>query len=91
VYAVTGDPPLLAGGPNETVACPLSAVASTLCGAPGVVAGMTVFDGTDANPIPSRLLAITVNVYDVPFVSPLTVIGLAVPVALTPPGCDTTV
>jgi hypothetical protein len=37
------------------------------------------------------LVAVTVNVYAVPFVSPGTVIGLAEPVAVSPPGEAVTV
>jgi hypothetical protein len=40
---------------------------------------------------PNALVATTVNVYAVPFVNPLTVIGEEVSVAVTPPGLDVTV
>jgi hypothetical protein len=37
------------------------------------------------------LVAVTVNVYDVPFVRPVTVIGDDAPVAVNPPGFEVTV
>ena len=52
---------------------------------------MTLFDGEDAGPLPTALVAWTVNVYAVPLVRPVTVIGLAVPVAVLPPGDEVTV
>jgi hypothetical protein len=36
-------------------------------------AGVTEFDAPDAGPVPTALVAVTVNVYAVPLVSPLTV------------------
>ena len=47
-------------------------------------------DGADAGPVPMALVATTVNAYAVPLVNPDTVIGLAVPVALMPPGLELT-
>ena len=35
--------------------------------------GVTAFDGLDAGPVPAAFVAVTVNVYDVPFVRPDTV------------------
>jgi hypothetical protein len=37
-------------------------------------------DVVEAGPVPLALVAVTVNVYAVPLVSPVTVMGLAVPV-----------
>jgi hypothetical protein len=45
----------------------------------------------DASDVPIAFVAVTVNVYDVPAVKPLTVIGDELPVAVTPPGLDVTV
>jgi hypothetical protein len=45
----------------------------------------------DALDVPIAFVAVTVNVYDVPAVKPLTVIGDELPVAVTPPGLDVTV
>jgi hypothetical protein len=39
-------------------------------------AGVTELDADDAGPVPTELVADTVNVYAVPFVSPVTVAGL---------------
>jgi hypothetical protein len=36
----------------------------------GVAVGVTEFDGADAGPVPTEFVALTVNVYAVPFVSP---------------------
>ena len=49
---------------------------------------MTLFDGADGGPEPIALVAITVNVYAVPFVSPVITWLVAVLPALasTPPG-----
>jgi hypothetical protein len=48
-------------------------------------------DGEEASPVPTRLVALTVNVYVVPLRRPVTVKGLALPVAVLPPGEDVTV
>jgi hypothetical protein len=48
-----------------TVACASPAVAVPMVGAPGAVAGavgVTVFDAADCGPVPTLLLAVTVNV-----------------------------
>ena len=37
--------------------------------------GVTLFDGADGGPTPTPLVAVTVKVYAVPLVSPLTMIG----------------
>jgi hypothetical protein len=39
-------------------------------------------DGADAAPVPTEFVAVTVKVYAVPLVNPVTVIGLDVPVAV---------
>ena len=60
-------------------------------GAPGTVAGVTAADAVEAALVPVALVAVTVNVYAVPLVKPVTVIGLEVPVAVILPGLDVTV
>ena len=60
-YWVMVAPPLF-GAVQVTVACALPAVAETLVGAPGTVAGVTELDGVDAGPVPAALVAVTVNV-----------------------------
>ena len=50
-----------------------------------VAAGVTAADGADAGPVPTLLVAVTVNVYAVPFVRPLTValVGAGLPVTVS--------
>ena len=55
-------PPFEAGGEKLTAACALPAVAVTPVGAPGTVAGVTLFEGLEAAPVPTALVAVTVNV-----------------------------
>lgn len=73
---------MLPGAVKLIVACVLLAVAVTEVGAPGTVAGVTEFDAVDETLVPTAFVAVTVNVYAVPFVRPVTVIGLPVEVAL---------
>ena len=73
---------MLDGALKLIVACVLVAVAVTLVGAPGTVAGVTEFDAVDVALVPTPFVALTVNVYAVPFASPVTVIGLPLEVAL---------
>ena len=73
------------------MACVSPGVAVPIIGASGMVAGVTLLDGADAAPGPVALAATTVNVYAMPLVKPVTTIGLAVPVAVMPPGDDVTV
>ena len=92
VYAVIALPPLLAGTVQLTAADPTPAVATTPVGASGTVIGVTAADAWDAGPVPAAFTAATVNVYEVPFVRPVTVALVAVPaaVALAPPGLAVT-
>jgi len=64
--------PLPAGAIHDTVAEVLPAVAVTPVGAPGTVAGVTEFDAVDPALVPTTLVAVTLNVYAVPLVSPVT-------------------
>jgi hypothetical protein len=84
---------LEAGAVQVTVACALPAVADTPVGAPGTLAGTTALEGVDAGPVPTALVAVTVNVYEVPLVSPVTVAVVLLPpaVAVSPPGEEVTV
>ena len=86
-----GLPPFEAGGEKVTVACALPAVAVPIVGAPGTVAGVTLFEAAEAGPVPIALVALTVKVYAVPFVKPVTVIGLDAPDAVMLPGLEVTV
>ena len=55
-------PPLLTGTVKLTLALVFPAVAVPIVGAPGTVAGVTLFDAPDAAPVPMALIAFTVNV-----------------------------
>ncbi len=56
-----------------------------------VPCGATEFDAAEAGLVPALLVAVTVKVYAVPFVRPVTVIGEPEPVAVYPPGDEVTV
>ena len=84
-------PPLPAGAVNVTTALALPAVAVPIVGAPGTVAGVTLLEAAEGAPAPTLLVAVAVKVYDVPLVSPLTVMGLEAPVPVNPPGLEVTV
>jgi len=74
-YRMIGEPPLLAGGVQDSVIDDDVAVAlppPRAVGAPGVVAaGVTAAEAADAGEVPAVL--VTVNVYAVPLVRPDTV------------------
>jgi hypothetical protein len=57
-----GEPPLLSGAVQFTVACAFPATASTFVGAPGGIAAVIEFDAADAAPVPTAFVAVTVNV-----------------------------
>ncbi|HTK16950.1 MAG TPA: hypothetical protein VL769_11200, partial [Acidimicrobiia bacterium] len=82
--------PLSAPGVNATETDAFPLVTLVTVGALGSAAGTTLADAGDGLPAPSTLLAVTVQVYVFPFVSPLTVIGDATPVLLpgVPPSLD---
>ena len=54
-------------------------------------AGVTLFDTSDEALAPALLNAFTVKVYAMPLVRPVIVIGLEVPIAVSPPGLEITV
>jgi hypothetical protein len=91
VYPVITLPPLDEGTVKLTVACAFPAVAVTLVGALGTVAGVTTLDTDDAEEFPTTLVATIVKVYGVPFIKPVTMIGETVPVPVKLPGEDVTV
>jgi hypothetical protein len=62
-----------------------------IVGAPGTVAGTIELLVADEEPVPTSFVAVTVNVYVVPFVSPVTTIGEVPPVPVKPPGLEVTV
>jgi hypothetical protein len=73
------------------VACPLPAVAVPIVGAFGTVAGVTALLVAEAVLVPAEFCAVTVKVYTVPLVSPVTVIGEPPLVAEKPPTFEDTV
>ena len=76
-----------------TVTCPLPEVPLTPVGALGTVDGVTALDAVEADPAPVALLALTVKVYAVPLVSPVTVqvVAGAVAVQVYPAALEETV
>jgi hypothetical protein len=85
---VIGKPPVLAGGVKFTVTCAFPELTELMTGAPGTVAGVTELLDAEAGPGPLMLVAVTVKVYAVPFVSPETTIGLVADVAVNPLGLE---
>ena len=73
------------GAVHVTVAEALPPIAATSSAPPGAVGriGVTALDGADAGPVPIALVALTVNVYAVPLVSPVTVALVAGGVPVT--------
>jgi hypothetical protein len=69
----------------------LAAAATTEVGGPGTVNGVICAEALDAAPAPAALVAVTVKVYAVPLVRPVTTRGLAAPVLVRPPGLDVAV
>ena len=77
-------PPTDVGAVQETSEAPSAfEVAATPVGDPGGVAGVAEFEGTEAALMPLAFFATTVNVYGVPFVRPVTVMGEELPDAIT--------
>jgi hypothetical protein len=69
--------PLFAGAVHDTTADPFPGTAVTPVGATGAPT-VTPPDATDCGPVPLAFLAVTVNVYVVPFARPVTVCEVAV-------------
>ena len=57
-----GEPPFDAGGTKRNVNCVLPGTVALIVGAPGTLAGVTLFEGADASPVPTALVAVTVKV-----------------------------
>jgi len=81
----------LAGAVNVMVAWPLPPVALIEVGASGMVEGVTELLVPEMVLVPTALVAVTVNVYVVPLLNPVIVIGEFPPVAVKPPEFDVTV
>jgi hypothetical protein len=86
VYVVIVEPPSLAGAVNGTDAVVPETVAVPIVGAPGTEAVVILFDTALAPPVPAPLVAVTVNVYAVFAVKPVTLIGDVALVAVIPSG-----
>jgi hypothetical protein len=83
-----------AGAVNVTVAWAFPAVAATAVGAPGVVYGVTALEAVEALEVPTEFVAVTVKVYALPGVRPVTMCESDVVPALLsvpPAGLDVTV
>ena len=84
-----------AGAVKLTVALALPARALTPVGEEGAVGlgnvGVTWLLAAEGTLVPAAFVAVTVKVYAVAFVSPLTVMGEVVPVAVMPSGLLLTV
>jgi hypothetical protein len=76
---------------NVMVAWPTPAVALTEIGALGTVAGIIELLAPEGVLVPVPFVAVTVNEYVVPFVSPITVMGDAPPLAVKLPTFEVTV
>ena len=84
-------PPLLDGADQDTTAELSPNTPDTSVGTPGTVTGTTALDEVDAEPVPTLLVAVTVNVYEVPLVRPVTVQLVVDDVHVRPPGDEVTV
>ena len=82
------EPPLEAGAVKDMVALALPPVAVPIVGAPGTVAGVTLFEAAEVTLVPLALVAVTVKVYAVPLVKPVTVQGDIVQVPVLLPGVE---
>ena len=67
------EPPLEAEVVQDTRAAALPRAAMTAVGATGTVAGVTEVEPLEAAPVPKAFVALTLKVYGVPLVRPLTV------------------
>jgi hypothetical protein len=83
---------LSAGAVNDTLIEFLdTAVAVPMVGAFGIVAGVAELDDVYSPLPPLELFALTVKVYGVPLVKPVTVIGLPNELPVIPPGDEVAV
>ena len=86
------EPPVEDGAVHDTTDWAFAfAVADTEVGAPGAVAGTTAPEAVDGEPVPAAFVAVTVNVYEVPLVRPVTVQLVVAVVQVNEPGDEVTV
>ena len=81
----------MTGGVKVIEASPFEDVAVPIVGASGTVAGTILLLVPDGVLVPILFVAVTVNVYVVPLVNPVMVIGEDPPVAVNPPVFEVTV
>ena len=84
-------PPVLEGATQFRVTIVFPGTALSVVGAPGTAMTVTLFDGLEATLAPFMFVALTVNVYVVPPVSPVIVTDVFDVVALKPPMFEVTV
>ena len=85
---MTALPPLSKGAANATETKAFPRFATRPVGGPGATGdGTKVFDPAEGALVPGAFVAVALHVYVLPFVNPLTTIGLAAPDAepVTPP------
>jgi len=76
---------------HETTAETSLGIADTPLGTPGIRAGVTEFDASEDRLVTLEFVAVTVKVYAVPLVRPVTVSEVTVVVAVIPPRDEMTV
>jgi hypothetical protein len=94
VYPVIAAPPVEDGAVQDTTDRPLALdLADTPVDAPGTVEGTAALDAAEALLVPIGFVAVTLNVYEVPFVRPVTthLRPLSLVLHLKLPGVDVTV
>lgn len=90
VYFVIAAPPSEAGADQDTVTCPSPAETDVIAGAPGTVAGITESEVAEVAPTPIAFVAVTVNVYGVPLLRPVTAHDIVADSHVRPPGAAVT-
>ena len=65
-------PPVDAGAVHDNETCETPFVVTSDVGAPEVVNGVTALDADEYEPLPAAFVATTLNLYDVPFIKPVT-------------------
>ena len=92
VYELIAAPPFETGAVHDTTDDAFTAdVAATPVGAPVTVDGTTADVAVEAEPVPDTFVPVTVNVYDVPFVRPVTVHEVVAVLHVNEPGAEITV
>jgi len=84
-------PPFEDGADHETTTEESPNTPDTPVGTPATVAGTTASEAVDAEPVPALFVAVTENVYEMPFVRPITVQVVVAVVHVNEPGDDVTV